>query len=555
MTVHLSQPSLRQAVALVIEIAQQLDADSIPAEDRANAAVSYVIERQSFPWPLSLQRQIMHEATAALALEALEMTGDPVQEQEQQQEVSPSSGSADASAMAQPVEVPQTAVDPERNAASSAVSTPDEPKPKATLPTIKSPVLAKNVEHPPLEALDFSEPEANPQGEQEFLVRSIIETVASDRRLHLQVDDVPGPVVEVTADTLELGPLETLLADDSVTYIMVNSADQVFVERNGELERTQGRFRDDAHVFTVASRLVAAGGRHLNQSEAMVDLRLADGSHVNIAVPPLALNGPTITIRKFPNDQLSLEALVKNGSLSTEMSRFLALATCLRLNILVSGGVGSGKTVLLNALSGSIPDRERIVTIEDVAELGFQPEHVVRFETRAPSLDGTGEVTAHTLLRNALRMRPDRIIIGEIRGQEALGLLQAMNTGHDGSMSTLYANSPTDALTRIENMAALARFTPPADVVRRQIADAVQLIVQVAQMHDGQRRVISISEPTGLSGDVIALQDLFSFQIDPESSHTKVIGKHVYSGHRPGFADRAADFGMADALNSILGTK
>ena len=295
-------------------------------------------------------------------------------------------------------------------------------------------------------------------------------------------------------------------------------------------------------------------GRRIDESQPMVDARLADGSRVNIAVPPLSIDGPTITIRKFPSAPVKLEKLVEGGSLSSQMSRFLGLAAFLRLNVLVSGGTGSGKTTLLNAMSGYIPEGERIVTIEDAAELRFQQAHVVRFETRPPNVEGSGEVTMRTLVRNALRMRPDRIIIGEIRGDEVLDLLQAMNTGHDGSMSTLHANSPSEALTRIESMAAMAGFAPGTGVVRRQLADAVHLIVQVSRMRDGKRRVTSISEVSGLAGEVITLQELFAFQVDPSSTRTKVTGNYVYSGYRPAFANRAADYGVLDELDAILRT-
>ncbi|MFC6586402.1 CpaF family protein [Sulfitobacter pacificus] len=415
--------------------------------------------------------------------------------------------------------------------------------------------MANDVVHALLEFLDFSELAAKPRAEQEILIRSGIETVSTDRKLHLNGREIAELVAAVLADMLGLGPLESLLADDRVTDIMVNGPDQIFVERGGKLELTQVRFRDNEHVFTVASRIVAAVGRRIDESQPMVDARLADGSRVNIAVPPLAIDGPTITIRKFPSSPVKLEKLVEGGSLTAQMSRFLALAAYMRLNILVSGGTGSGKTTLMNAMSGFIPEGERIVTIEDAAELRFQQEHVVRFETRPPNVEGTGEVTMRTLVRNALRMRPDRIIIGEVRGDEVLDLLQAMNTGHDGSMSTLHANSPAEALTRVESMAALAGFAPGGGVVRRQLVDAVHLIVQVSRMRDGKRRVTSISELTGLSGDVITLQELFSFQTDPESTRTKVTGKHVYSGYRPGFSSRAADYGVAEELDSILGVK
>ena len=350
-----------------------------------------------------------------------------------------------------------------------------------------------------------------------------------------------------------LGPLEALLADARVTDIMVNGPHQVYVERGGKLELTGVKFRDNAHVQAVATRIVSDVGRRIDEAQPMVDARLKDGSRVNVAIPPLALDGPTITIRKFPSDPVQLDAMVRGGSLSAQMAAFLGLAARLRLNILVSGGTGSGKSTMLNALSRFIPEGERVVTIEDAAELQFQQPHVVRFETRPPNVEGTGEVTMRTLMRNALRMRPDRIIIGEIRGDEVLDLLQAMNTGHDGSMSTLHANSPREALTRVESMAALAGFDISSGVMRRQMADAVHLIVQVSRMRDGTRRVTSISEIAGIEGDTITLQDLFTFEPDESSTRAEVRGHFRFSGYQPRFAHRAAADGLADELDAILG--
>ncbi|WP_338057737.1 CpaF family protein [Sulfitobacter geojensis] len=564
MTVHLPQPSLRDAVALVVEIAEQFDADGLPAEDRANAAVTYVIERQNFPWPLALQRQILNQATKALRGDLPDAVSD-LDLVEAAKPVPSNTFATAAPVEAQPADSPATLDETIEKVVALAQAEPHlrEPAPAkpataqadVTPPSIKMLALANDVVHALLEFLDFSELAAKPRAEQEILIRSGIESVSTEKKLHLNGREIAELVSAVLADMLGLGPLEALLADESITDIMVNGPNQIFVERGGKLELTQVRFRDNEHVFTVASRIVAAVGRRIDESQPLVDARLADGSRVNIAVPPLAIDGATITIRKFPSAPVKLEKLVEGGSLTAQMSRFLALAAYLRLNILVSGGTGSGKTTLMNAMSGFIPEGERIVTIEDAAELRFQQEHVVRFETRPPNVEGTGEVTMRTLMRNALRMRPDRIIIGEIRGDEVLDLLQAMNTGHDGSMSTLHANSPAEALTRVESMAALAGFAPGSGVVRRQLADAVNLIVQVSRMRDGKRRVTSISELTGLSGDVITLQELFTFQTDPESTRTKVTGKHVYSGYRPGFASRAADYGVADELDSILGTK
>lgn len=412
--------------------------------------------------------------------------------------------------------------------------------------------LANDVIRELSDTLDYTKLARQSRDAQETSIRAAISEISAERKLHLNGQEVSDLVRIILADMLGLGPLDPLLADESVTDIMVNGPHHVFVERNGMLEETGIRFRDDAHVYGVASRIVGAVGRRIDEAQPMVDARLKDGSRVNVAIPPLAIDGTTITIRKFPTAPVQLGHLVRNNSLSTQMAAFLRLVAELRLNVLVSGGTGSGKTTLMNAMSQFIPHTERIVTIEDAAELRFQQPHVVRFETRPPNVEGTGEVTMRTLMRNALRMRPDRIIIGEIRGDEVLDLLQAMNTGHDGSMSTLHANSTREALTRVENMAALAGFVPGVGVVRRQLADAVNLVIQVSRMRDGRRRVVAISEITGLAADAITLQDIFRFEVDPGSTRTEVKGRFVSTGYRPNFAGRAADYGLDDELDRIL---
>lgn len=548
MTVHIPQPSLREAVALVVEIAQQFDADRLSEEQRTNAAVSYVIERQCFPWPLALQRQILAQATAALRLETSEETGEP------SQEVAPEPAPDDAFVLGQTVEDEPFAVEPEPVAA-MPVEDPATTAPDTTPTQVDMPSPSSDAVHKLLEALDIAELDSKPPVEQETLIHGGIETFSTSRKENLNAPEVAEQEDAVPADMIpDLGPLEALMADEDVTDIMVNGPHQIFAERGGKLELTQLRFCDDEHVITVANRIVAAVGQRIDSTQPIIDARLADGSCVNIILPPLAIDGPTITIRRDSSAPLKFEQLVESGSLSVQMSRFLALAAYLRLNILVSGGGGSGKTTLLNAMSKFIPEGERIVTIEDAAELRFQQEHVVRFQTRPPNVEGDGEVTMRTLVRNALRIRPDRIIIGEIHGNEVLDLVQAMNTGHDGSMSTVQANSPAEALTRVERMGVLDDFADGGSDLRRQLADAVHLIVHTSRMSDGKRRVTSISELAGLSGDAITLQELFSFVADPESTRTRVTGKHVYSGCRPGFFDRAAEYGVAAELEEILGT-
>ncbi len=527
MTLHVQQPSLRATLTKVLAIAQQIDAEGLSAAERANVAVTYVMESSDGHWPLSVQRELLAEATAALQADI------PAQE-------TPAASPA-----------PKPVVGVETLPAQAPIKQTMPPSPiKET--TSEMMTLANQVVQALSEILDFSELAGQARPEQEKLIHDAIRTLSEQRKMHLNGREVADLVTAVLADMLGLGPLEALLADDSVTDIMVNGPHQVFVERLGKLELTNVKFRDNAHVFAVASRIVAAVGRRIDESQPMVDARLKDGSRVNVAVPPLAIDGPTITIRKFPTNPVKLDALVAGGSMTSQMASFLGLAAFLRLNILVSGGTGSGKTTLMNAMSQFIPAGERLVTIEDAAELRFQQPHVVRFETRPPNVEGTGEVTMRTLVRNALRMRPDRIIIGEIRGDEVLDLLQAMNTGHDGSMSTLHANSPREALTRVESMAALAGFAPGAGVVRRQLVDAVHLIVQVSRMRDGKRRITSISEIAGLAGDAITLQELFGFHTDPSSTRTDVKGEFRYSGFRPKFSTRAAEYGVGDELAALL---
>ncbi|MGB7318559.1 MAG: CpaF family protein [Planktotalea sp.] len=524
MTLHISQPSVRTCVQQVLEIARQIDPETQSAVDRANAALSYIVENSSDLWPMALQRQVLSEA--ALLLDTESETQAPVED-----------------LRANLVEVPKD------------VETIEAPKADVPAARTQTPILAvaNDVMKALAEELDYADLAMRPRSEQEAKIKANITKLGEAQKLHFNARELAELIDVVLADLLGLGPLEQLLADDTVTDIMVNGPDQVFVERAGQLTLTSVRFRDNAHVLGVASRIVAAVGRRIDESQPMVDARLADGSRVNVAVPPLAIDGPTITIRKFPSKPVKLDTLIKGGSLSAKMGEFLGLAASLRLNILVSGGTGSGKTTLINAMSEHISAGERIITIEDAAELRFQQPHVVRFETRPPNVEGTGEVTMRTLMRNALRMRPDRIIIGEIRGDEVLDLLQAMNTGHDGSMSTLHANSPREALTRVESMAALAGFVPGPGVVRRQLVDAVNLIVQVSRMRDGKRRVTSISEVAGLAGDVITLQDIFTFQVGPSSTRKQIEGEYVFTGYRPKFASRASDYGRIDDLNSILG--
>jgi pilus assembly protein CpaF len=354
-------------------------------------------------------------------------------------------------------------------------------------------------------------------------------------------------------DMLGLGPLEPLLADESVNDIMVNGARQIYVERRGKLELTDATFRDNGHVMSVVTRIVSGIGRRIDESTPLVDARLADGSRVNIIIPPLAIDGPSISIRKFAKKTIDLDVMARQRNVSPAMATVLKIASRCQLNILISGGTGSGKTTLLNAMSQMIDTDERIVTIEDAAELQLQQPHVVRLETRPPNLEGRGEITMRDLVKNALRMRPDRIILGEIRGAEAIDMLQAMNTGHDGSLGTIHANRPREALTRLENMVGMSGINLPSHAVRTQIAGAVHMILQVSRMRDGVRRVVSITEIMGMEGGEIATQELFRYRFEGEGTDGMLIGHFESAGLRPYFAPRAEYYGLSELLMQAVG--
>jgi pilus assembly protein CpaF len=340
-----------------------------------------------------------------------------------------------------------------------------------------------------------------------------------------------------------LGPLEVLLKDESVNDILVNGPLQIFVERGGKLELSSVRFRDEKHLMRVIDKIVSAVGRRVDESQPYVDARLADGSRFNAVVPPCAVDGSLVSIRKFRKDKLTVDELIRYGAFTEEMAAYLQAAVATRLNIIVSGGTGSGKTTTLNALSSFIDDHERIATIEDTAELQLQQVHVARMESRPPNVEGRGEVNQRDLLRNALRMRPDRIIVGETRGSEVIDMLQAMNTGHDGSMTTIHANSPRDALSRIENLLAMSGVEMPLKAMRGQIASAVNLVVQVSRLQDGSRRMLSVAEITGMEGEIISMQEIFKFQRLGIDDNGKIIGRFVPTGLRSSFAERFKQWG------------
>ncbi len=349
---------------------------------------------------------------------------------------------------------------------------------------------------------------------------------------------------EVLDEILGLGPLEPLLKDPTISDILVNTHKVVYIERNGLLERTRIKFRDDTHLRLIIDRIVSAVGRRIDESSPMVDARLADGSRVNAIIPPLALDGPCLSIRRFGHERLTAADLVRNHTLTPEMLELLTGCVSARLNILISGGTGAGKTTLLNVISSFISNRERIVTIEDAAELRLNQEHIVRLETRPPNIEGKGAIRQRQLVINSLRMRPDRIIVGEVRGEEALDMLQAMNTGHDGSLTTVHANSPRDALSRLETMVALAGMGLPDKPIRRQIASAINVVLQVSRLSDGTRKLVSLAEVTGMEGDVVTMQDIFVFKRKGIDENGKVLGGFVPTGIRPRFAEQLVTSGI-----------
>jgi len=351
-------------------------------------------------------------------------------------------------------------------------------------------------------------------------------------------------VGEVHHELFGLGPLEPLLADPAISDILVNSYANIYIERRGKLEKTSITFKDDEHLMRVIERIVSSVGRRIDEAQPMVDARLLDGSRVNAIIPPLALDGPVLSIRRFGTDPLKMTQLIEYGALTKEVAILFEMCIRARLNIIISGGTGAGKTTLLNALSAFIPENERIVTIEDSAELQLQQPHVVRLETRPMNIEGKGEVSQRDLVRNALRMRPDRIVVGEVRGPEAIDMLQAMNTGHDGSLTTIHANTTRDSLARLETMIQMTGMRLSDRAMRQQVASAVNLVIQVARLTDGTRRVVSISEITGMEGEMITMQEIFKFERTGVDAAGKVVGSFRSTGIRPRFAERLRQYGM-----------
>ena len=431
-----------------------------------------------------------------------------------------------------------TIVNPTQNAAPR----PRDPKAVPVRPQYLE--LKANVHKKLLNRLNLEALASADRQRAESEIRSVLFELINQEGMPLTLSERESVLSDIIDEVFGLGPLEPLLRDPTINDILVNTHKQVFVERSGLLERMPGGFQDDAHLMRVIDRIVSAVGRRVDDSSPMVDARLADGSRVNAIIPPLAVDGPLLSIRRFPAERLKADDLVTLRALTRPMLDFLSHCVRARLNFLISGGTGAGKTTLLNVLSSFISDRERICTIENAAELQLRQEHVVRLETRPPNVEGKGAVKQRQLLINALRMRPDRIVVGEVRGEEALDMLQAMNTGHDGSLTTVHANTARDALARIETMIAMGTTNLPERAMRQQIASALQLVVQQTRLSDGSRKVTSVSEITGMEGDVITMQDIFLFEKVGVTQDGKVIGRFRATGVRPKCCERMKASGI-----------
>ena len=521
------------------------DTAAVPASPRLTqlfeAVRPVLLERMSPDEAKRLPRKELAGQISDIVIDVLDDDGDPPGLMEQRRLVAMLIDFITTAEIA-PVDLPAPEPPPERTQSTRTTSSS-----RVSLDDAKrrvKPLVLERIDVGAASSLDYG-----------ALVRELSGVVAEIReelKVHLNQSEHKELVTALVDDMVGLGPLEALLADETITDIMVNGPHQVYVERSGKLELTDVKFQDDAHVMNVASRIVTRVGRRVDESNPICDARLADGSRVNVIVPPLAIDGPSISIRKFAKRKIGLDQMARQGNMSPKMALLLKIAARSRLNILISGGTGSGKTTLLNALSQLIDPGERIVTIEDAAELQLQQPHVVRLETRPANLEGKGEVSMRNLVKNSLRMRPDRIILGEVRGAEAIDMLQAMNTGHEGSMCTLHANKPRDALVRLENMVGMGSINLPAKAVRTQIASAVDMIVQISRMRDGVRRVSNVSEVVGMEGDVIVTQDLFTFEFTGEDERGRLRGSYRSSGVRPHFTPRAEYFGLGQALLEIM---
>jgi pilus assembly protein CpaF len=403
-----------------------------------------------------------------------------------------------------------------------------------------------------IESIDLTELSKLDPATMRTEIGDIIGEIISVKNLVLSATEQQTLVNDIINDILGLGPLEPLLERDDIADIMVNTFARTYIEVDGQMILSNVRFRDNAQLMNICTRIVSAVGRRVDEANPICDARLADGSRVNVIVPPLAIDGPILTIRKFKKDTITLDRLVEWGSMSPKAAKVLEIASACRLNILISGGTGSGKTTLLNCLSRQIGEGERVITVEDAAELQLQQDHVVRLETRPPNLEGKGEITQTDLVKNCLRMRPERIILGEIRGAEAMDMLQAMNTGHDGSMGTVHANNPREALTRLENMISMGGFELPLKNMRTQISSAINMVVQASRLRDGSRKVTHISEIVGMEGEVVTIQDLYTFEYEGEDEDGKIVGYHKSSGLRPNFYEKARYYGREQELMAAI---
>ncbi len=432
---------------------------------------------------------------------------------------------------------------------SLSLNTPPDKKDAAARPRVEAPrpqyiELKANVHRKLLNRLNLEALASTERSRAEADIRALLFDLIAEESMPLSMSERDAILGDVIDEVFGLGPLEPLLRDTSVSDILVNTYKNVYVERSGKLDRLPTTFQDDKHLMRVIDRIVSGVGRRVDDSSPMVDARLPDGSRVNAIIPPLAVDGPLLSIRRFPAERLRAEDLVAIRSLTRPMLEFLEVCVRARLNALISGGTGAGKTTLLNVLSGFISERERIVTIEDAAELQLHQEHVARLETRPPNVEGKGAIRQRQLLINALRMRPDRIVVGEVRGEEALDMLQAMNTGHDGSLTTVHANSPRDALTRVETMISMGSVNLPERAMRHQISSALQIVIQQSRMSDGTRKVTSISEITGMEGEVITMQEIFCFEKLGVTPEGKVIGRFRATGVRPKVCERLKASGI-----------
>jgi pilus assembly protein CpaF len=410
--------------------------------------------------------------------------------------------------------------------------------------------LKDRFHHDILDRVDLARMQRLEPERQRAEIGGLVEKMLAEQAVALNEGERASLVIEIQNEMLGLGPLEPLLADPTISDILVNTHRTVYVERKGRLELTPVVFADDAHLMKIIDKIVSRIGRRVDESSPMVDARLPDGSRVNAIIPPLAIDGPILSIRRFSVNPYTMQDFLDFKSLTPEMAEVLEGLARAKVNLLISGGTGSGKTTLLNIISRYIPGDERIVTIEDAAELQLQQPHVVRLETRPPNIEGRGEVTQRSLVRNALRMRPDRIILGEVRGAEAVDMLQAMNTGHEGSMTTIHANSPRDALTRLENMIGMSGMNLPPKASRQQISSALSVVIQIARLPDGRRKLVSLQEITGMEGDIVTMQEIFTFRQTGVAENGMALGHFAATGVRPRFADRLHVFGieLADRL-------